>query len=309
MKKNNLLFKKLISSLTLFSLFLALSFLVAQPSSAQTESKLTESLEFVPQISIPGDSANFTKGEATKVGIFNAATGKMESNLLALYIIDIFNYALAAAGILATVVLMAAGVLWLTSGGDSSKIGKAKELIGGSVTGMLLLACSWIILNTINPNLTKLQSISTKVLEPINYEAMVCCSPASGETILKVIDLNGRKVFIDGKNKGQEAKCPGGSQQCATNNSCVEYGKNTATANGEFACAPNVFCCTCSWWNGPTYNTSCYYNVTTSCKDICREEESSILRGGIGWNTYSNETYGCSTMTGIGGLECVYKGK
>jgi hypothetical protein len=39
---------------------------------------------------------------------------KMESDLLARYIIAIFNYALAIDAILATIVLMGAGIVWLT---------------------------------------------------------------------------------------------------------------------------------------------------------------------------------------------------
>jgi len=61
---------------------------------------------------------------------------------------------------------MGGGVLWLTSGGDSGKVGQAKELISGSLIGTVILFSSWIILNTINPDLLKMKVITTQVIRP-----------------------------------------------------------------------------------------------------------------------------------------------
>ena len=76
------------------------------------------------------------------------------------YITGIYNYALAIAGILAALVLMAGGLIWLISGGDASKITQAKELIIGSITGLIILVSSYVILIQINPDLINLKSIS-----------------------------------------------------------------------------------------------------------------------------------------------------
>lgn len=76
------------------------------------------------------------------------------------YIVAVYNYGLSVAGILAAIILMAGGVLWLISGGDSGKIGQAKELIMGSIVGLVILAGSYIILTQINPDLVKFKAIS-----------------------------------------------------------------------------------------------------------------------------------------------------
>ncbi len=76
------------------------------------------------------------------------------------YISGIYQYAISIAGILAAVVLMAGGVLWLVSGGDSGRISKAKEMIIGSVSGLVILMASYIILYQINPNLVRFGGIS-----------------------------------------------------------------------------------------------------------------------------------------------------
>ncbi len=78
---------------------------------------------------------------------------------IAEYIEAIYNYGLGIVGILAALVLMGGGVLWLISGGDVSKITQAKEMIIGSIVGMMIMASSYIILYQINPELTRLKNV------------------------------------------------------------------------------------------------------------------------------------------------------
>lgn len=111
-----------------------------------------EVLEFKPQVPIPGMSE--TEPVGTTVG------DKVVSTLLPKYIQVFYNYGLSIAGILAAVMLMAGGTLWLVSGGDSGKVGQAKDIISGSLIGMVILFSAWIILNTVNPELLKVKSIS-----------------------------------------------------------------------------------------------------------------------------------------------------
>lgn len=68
------------------------------------------SLEFKPQIKIPGSSLD---ADSIKISVYDSATGEMNSDLLARYISAFYNYGLAIAGILAAIVLMAGGVLCL----------------------------------------------------------------------------------------------------------------------------------------------------------------------------------------------------
>jgi hypothetical protein len=86
------------------------------------------------------------------------------------YIIGLYNYGLSIAGILAAIMLMAGGIIWLISGGDASKVTQAKELIIGSVTGLIILASSYILLTQINPDLTTLKPISLGTIKAKDYE-------------------------------------------------------------------------------------------------------------------------------------------
>lgn len=74
---------------------------------------------------------------------------------IAEYIEVIYKYAIGIVGIVAAVVLMIGGVIWLTAGGNTTKVGEAKAWIGASLTGLVLVLTSYMILSQINPNLTE----------------------------------------------------------------------------------------------------------------------------------------------------------
>ncbi len=76
------------------------------------------------------------------------------------YVAYVYRYGLSVAGILAAIVMMAGGVMWLTSGGDSGQVSKAKSFISGSVIGLLILFSTYMILYQINPGLTELNPIT-----------------------------------------------------------------------------------------------------------------------------------------------------
>jgi len=70
------------------------------------------------------------------------------------YIAAIYKYAIGIVGILAAVVLMIGGVIWIVAGGSATMIGEAKAWIGASLTGLVIALCSYLILYQINPALT-----------------------------------------------------------------------------------------------------------------------------------------------------------
>lgn len=143
---------------------------------AATDSEeLKTPINFIPQIKMPG--VDYNQDGSTPVGQYDERTGNMNSTLLARYIQGFYNYALMIAGILAAIVLMGGGLIWLVSGGDSGRVSLAKELITGSLVGLVILFASWIILNTINPDLLKLRPITTQVIKQVHYG---CCEHSGG---------------------------------------------------------------------------------------------------------------------------------
>lgn len=73
------------------------------------------------------------------------------------YISGLYTFGLSIAGILAVGMIVAGGFIYMTAAGNASKIDKAKDFISGALLGLLLLLASWLILQTIDPNLTDLR--------------------------------------------------------------------------------------------------------------------------------------------------------
>jgi len=83
--------------------------------------------------------------------------------------------ALTIAGILAVIMIIIAGVQWVTSGGNSEMINGAKKRIGGALTGLLIAYLSYTILNTINPALTNLRLPQNFLIRPSNLVTTNFC--------------------------------------------------------------------------------------------------------------------------------------
>lgn len=73
------------------------------------------------------------------------------------FINDFYTFALLVGGILAFGAVVYGGVLYMTSAGNPSGQHEGREWIESALLGLLLLAGAWLILNIVNPNLTKLQ--------------------------------------------------------------------------------------------------------------------------------------------------------
>jgi len=84
------------------------------------------------------------------------------------YIRAIFTFGLSIVGIAALWAIVIGGFKYLRSGGSETRKTSGKEWIWGAVIGLVLMLCSWLILNTINPKLTSLSEprLMAITLEP-----------------------------------------------------------------------------------------------------------------------------------------------
>ncbi|MBN2884660.1 C40 family peptidase [Patescibacteria group bacterium] len=130
----------------------------------------------------------------------------------------LYTFGLGIGGILAAVVLMAGGLIWLVSAGDVTKITQAKSLIVGSITGLMILFGSYILLTQINPNLVVLKPLSLKMIEqklitpdkeaatPISLDmegiAQITGVKCGTDTIADIIKKSKGKVTYNNPNRG-----------------------------------------------------------------------------------------------------------
>ncbi|MEI7620319.1 MAG: hypothetical protein WCJ57_01985 [Candidatus Falkowbacteria bacterium] len=112
-------------------------------------------VKFVPQVTIPGSS--FVASTTIYLEPSTAPIAK--------YISAIYNYGVGIVGIMAAVMLMLGGIIWLTSAGSSTKVEQAKSIIGTSLIGMVLVLTAVILLRTINPELTSFKSIAVESIK------------------------------------------------------------------------------------------------------------------------------------------------
>ncbi|MBN2884662.1 hypothetical protein JXE04_01930 [Patescibacteria group bacterium] len=221
---------------------------------------IEDPIVFQPQVGIPGFNTTTTLDERSTTYI-----GQL--------IQAFYNYGLSIGGILAAVVLMSGGLIWLTSAGSSDKISQAKNLMIGSITGLSLLFGAWIILNTINPNLINLKVADIKYIEKVTY----CCDTKKG--------------LVDKNENGQ----------CTTGSLC-DPGE-TCSNNGN-----NIFSCT----NNEEY-TCCVYNsnsITAGLQSICISIQEGSCPAttenfGGGKLKYTLENLYCGNRKTFGSDSCV----
>ncbi|MFA4818197.1 MAG: pilin [Parcubacteria group bacterium] len=148
------------------------------------------------QVGIPGAETGFGPNET-----YTFTT--KDTKPIAQYIRSIYKYAIGIVGILATVVMMIGGIMWIMSGGSPERAGEAKAYISASLTGLVLTLASYLILATVNPALTNFKISEIKPVgappesakETINttYEKKAdgsyqCCNPPNIVPTSQIID-------------------------------------------------------------------------------------------------------------------------
>lgn len=257
-----------------------------QKAAAAKEAATTKDIQFTPQIGIPG--SEFEQGVGVAIGgtVTKNGSKTLVANLISRYVNSLYSWGLSVVGIFAVLMLMAGGILWITSGGDTARIESAKKMITNIFLGSILLLGAWFLLNTINPNLVKPANIEiTTISKEDVQQELVCCSNTQGEVITRIKIEEGKKIALEGDLEGKEVRCGGTSTEC--DNSKGE--RCLPTKEGGHSCMIDNWCCECK--TGLVFN-SCKMNVTyQDCVDWCGNFTGRVA----GWKTnfYNTNTYTC----------------
>lgn len=85
-------------------------------------------------------------GQVLNEGLTNFASGAglstAESDLPTL-IGGIVKVILSLLGLIATILLIVGGFMWMTSGGNEEKVGKAKQLMGAAIIGLVIVVIAY----------------------------------------------------------------------------------------------------------------------------------------------------------------------
>lgn len=147
------------------------------PILSKTESGLAGTGEKIPaqkpelQIAIP------TLGAFSEVEVAEDAEGKAFALFpwIGEYIKAIYLYLVGIAGLIAILVLIHAGFEWMASGGNATAVEGAKKKILNASIGLVILFGSYTILNTINPDLVKFESLTVRIIKglPIDFDEAI----------------------------------------------------------------------------------------------------------------------------------------
>lgn len=87
-------------------------------------------------------------------GLYNPATGRLNTDTTAAstgitfvsYFITIWQALITVGGLLVIIYFLWGAIEWITAGGDSGKVGKARDKITQAVIGLVLLVGSFVII-------------------------------------------------------------------------------------------------------------------------------------------------------------------
>lgn len=120
-----------------------------------------------------GTAGGYQVGQGADLGLINIIS-------------TVINAALALTGVIFLALLVSAGYNWMTSGGDSDKVTKAKETITRSIIGLLIVLMSYAIsafvVPTIycatNPNAIGCQDdYGNTISQPCGGRTGISCAP------------------------------------------------------------------------------------------------------------------------------------
>lgn len=93
-----------------------------------------------------------------------------------------YKWSMVAASVLAVLMVIIAGIEYMMSMGNSSRVKSAKKKAVGAISGVILLAGSYVILNTLNPALVNLRIPSVWLIKESKL-APKWCNKLKNETI------------------------------------------------------------------------------------------------------------------------------
>ncbi len=116
------------------------------------------------------NAPTFVHAQATynaSVGIPGSDFGPDKSSMIdgsaiGRFIAAFYKFAWPIAGVMAIVIILAAGLIRIVAGGDTSRVEMSKEMMWAGMTGLGIVLCAWVLLNTISPDLVKFKDLDIK---------------------------------------------------------------------------------------------------------------------------------------------------
>jgi hypothetical protein len=229
----------------------------------------------------------------------------------AAYIQYFFTFGLGLVGFLAVAAIVIGGILYMT-GSTVGKVDRAKTIIAGAITGVVLLLCSYLLFFIIDPSLVKLSPLTPEnpgtlaapvapQQQPMNCGSTQVWSPSQGSCVPIPAGL-GTTQCQQGSATCTEALCvPGGCavafQQWNSSQCCCIDLSTALCAQAQQAAQQQQTTTTYNCVNSVTTAIVSTYNDLDACAAACAGQ-GSCAQGQQQTTTLS------ATITGSGSAAC-----
>ncbi len=189
-----------------------------------------------------------TTNETGDTGSGDQSQEYFKGKTIGVYITSIYKYGISVVGILATIVIMIGGLIWITSMGNASRVSNAKDWIGAALTGLALAMFSYTLLFIINPDLVELKPLNPESAEAISANKKMSL-PNSPEDVL-------------GGDPSSNELCGARGQTPCNGNVCEVGFTAVPMGQGVWRCGPDDIspvlsgCCQVGGMISTCYNTT-----------------------------------------------------
>lgn len=162
--------------------------------------------DLTPDLQIPISGVDFTPESDLNCVYKDGKKVSCEMPWLGQYIGGIYKYLIGAVGILAVVVMMFGGAMWVLSFGNSSHIGEAKAWIMASISGTVLALSAFTVLYLVNPDLTIFKPLNLAFIEKEEIEVVYGSGGGDLETAVADIKSGKNVTIYDDKLRAASSK-------------------------------------------------------------------------------------------------------
>ena len=113
-----------------------------------------------------GENRGFCYAKPVPATLEISLGGLSEVTDPAQYISQLYQWSISVTGILAGIMIMIGGLLYLTAGGSPERVSNAKSYISNALIGLILALSSYFLLQTVNPALLNLRFPKVPLVAP-----------------------------------------------------------------------------------------------------------------------------------------------
>lgn len=122
---------------------------------------------FESQATVCGENRGFCYAKPVPATLEISLGGLSEVSDPAQYISKLYEWTISITGILAGIMIMLGGLLYLTAGGSPERLSNAKGYISNALIGLILALTSYFLLQTVNPALLTLRFPKVPLIQAV----------------------------------------------------------------------------------------------------------------------------------------------